>query len=216
MVRMHNIRNLSFTSTADTISIFTKVALMKPFHGLDPVEHAKAEMEPWNEKFISSKSIRLVVPVKIPSTNEIQASAFGKFGMHANMAKKKKMIKQWRDQIEIAVLSQPPSESVRYFKDRIGVDGIYYRLRITARLFRLYDEDNLFVKYLIDGLKGLLIKDDSKKYIVSCDIEQELIPNRRVGKKKKGTLKYVNAQGKRIFPDTIIEIEMIEREPVML
>ena len=92
-----------------------------------------------------------------------------------------------------------------------------YYLKITARLFRLYDDDNLFVKYLIDGLKGILIKDDSTKHIIESVVVQELIDVKRKGSKKAGTLHYIDRKtGKRTYPETIIEIELIERDPVML
>lgn len=195
---------------------------------MDPLERSreftKQSMEPWKEEFIPSRKIRILVPIKLPSMNDIQASAFGRKSIQANMAKKKKDVKLWKDEVERAVRSQIPSETVRYFTDRLGMEGIYYRTTITARLFRLYDEDNYFDKYTIDALKKFLIKDDSPKYIIGkVDVVPEIIPYaKRVsvpnfGRGKKKTItKYYNDTGKQLYPETIIEIEMVERQEVLL
>lgn len=200
---------------------------MKSFYEMDPLERLRysgmVAMEPWKEEFQSLAKMRLVIPIKLPSTNSVQGSAFGKKSLYANMAKKKKDVKAWKDAVETVVRSQAPPHQVKLFKDRLGMDGVCYRITIIARLFRLYDDDNCFLKYLIDALKGLLIKDDSKKYIVSCDVEQEIIPYAKrksepyFGRGKRKTItKYYDSTGKQLFPETIIEIELVERNPVLL
>ncbi len=160
--------------------------------------------------------ITLLIPLQLPSMNKIQGQSFASHDRRINYGLKSKEVKKWRDHVELAIRTQPSSEQVKYFRDRLGVVGIYYNITITARLLRLYDDDNCFIKYLIDALKGSLITDDSLKYMTMPVVLQELIPSQRSGSKKAGTLRYTGLNGKQVWPETIIEIELIERMPVML
>lgn len=179
-------------------------------------EFSKQAMEPWKEEPTLFRKIRLLIPLQLPSMNKIQGNSFASHDRRINYGLKAKEVKMWRDHVELAVRTQPATAQVKYFRDRLGMTGIYYNITITARLLRLYDDDNCFIKYLIDALKGSLITDDSLKFMTMPVVLQELIPSKRFGNKKAGTLRYIGADGKQVYPETIIEIELIEREGVLL
>lgn len=169
--------------------------------------------------------IKLIIPLQLPSMNKIQGNSFASHDRRVNYGIKAQAVREWRDKVELAIRTQPSSQQVKYFSDRLGVNGIYYNITITARLLRLYDDDNCFIKYLIDALKGRLITDDSLKYMNMPIVIQELIPyakresvpNFGRGKRPvKKITKYYDSLGKQVFPETIIEIELIEREPILL
>lgn len=69
--------------------------------------------------------------------------------------------------------------------------GARYRVTVICRRKRLLDQSNLCIKFAEDALKRRVIPDDSPKYINELIVKQEIV--------EKGK-----------FPETIIEIEMIE------
>lgn len=162
-------------------------------------EFTKQSMEPWKEE--PSVKMMLVIPLKLPSVNAVQNKHYG--FKHSQMRK-------WKDAVQLAWMTQPSHDTVKYFKDRIGSNA-QYRLKITAKLFTLYDADNLFVKWAIDALKDNIITDDSPKYILSLERTQE-----RIDSVRKQGIRYDRTTGKFAFPETIIEIEMVERQEVLL
>jgi hypothetical protein len=158
--------------------------------------------------------IRFVVPLKLPSENTIVGK--NRFALHSRR-------NEWHDIVQKYLWASIPSEQLRYFKERLGVKGVTYTVTITGRLFRYYDGRNPFPKWGIDALKGILFKDDSMKWIGEPIVKQELIPyaKRKTvpalhGKKIVKITKYYDDFGKQLFPETIIEVELVERQESLL
>jgi hypothetical protein len=151
--------------------------------------------------------IKLIIPLQLPSKNITTGKNWRKVYALRN---------KWHSTVQVALLSQVSRDTLKYFKDRLGAEGVTYHFIITARLIREYDDDNLFAKHVIDAFKGILIKDDSKKYLPEpAIIQQEKIDcfGKRMGKQ---TWYYDRVTGMRVFPETIVEITIFERQEQLL
>lgn len=129
---------------------------------------------------------------QLPSLNTILGKQH--FAIH-------KINKEWHKLTREAVISQVPVSDISYFRNRIGEDGVRYRIMITAYLYRLYDEDNLHAKMIVDALKGYIITDDAPEYATIAK-RQVKIFKRSMSEKVNGGL--IGSE-----PYTAVEIEIL-------
>ncbi|MBS1903494.1 MAG: hypothetical protein JSS75_07320 [Bacteroidetes bacterium] len=136
-------------------------------------------------------TLQFKIPRQLPSANTIVGKHHFRLYKETN---------DWKQITRECVISQVPTATIAYFRNLLGED-VKYRIVITAYLFRLYDEDNLWVKAIVDALKGYIITDDRPQL---CTIEryQEQIKRATKADIRKGIV------GPK--PHVIVSVEVIE------
>ncbi len=131
--------------------------------------------------------IDLIIPKKLPSAN---------VALNLHFRAKHKQSVEWHGLVALAINTQPESADVEAFKKLLG-EHPHIRITVVARLKRLYDPDNLFCKWLIDGLKGILITDDNEEIVKDLVIKQEKIASNQ-------------------YPDVLLTVEILNHFPELI
>ena len=155
--------------------------------------------------------ITLKINLQLPSQNELPHNHFAY----------NRLCHRWYLAGFEAIKKQVKPSTLKHFTRHLGDSSVKYRIAITAHLFRLYDHDNLFVKFAVDLLKGVSVPVDEKKGAFRITVPQIIAddsPKHILGTIEKHQEKInrigVNGKGKPIKnqPYTIIEVELIEAQ----